>query len=238
MHQKTLEIEKGESFDEKIAKVPILNNLKSISLVLDYDYADYLLSFLLLCPNLEEFHFIYEDDFTDRHLEVLAETCPKLKKFSLKCSDSGSSFEASISDSGIINFLEKLPNLEYIDIPAACEISGSCLQKLGNFPNLRYFNVGRNNIYVGVTAQHEDLYFGGNSNERLEFVGIGNSYEFENEEQMDKLAQSLKIVAPNLKRFDWLEDNPKLNKKIAALYPNIEQPTKYDIRDDSENNSE
>ncbi|EFC35323.1 predicted protein, partial [Naegleria gruberi] len=101
---------------------------------------------------------------------------------------------------GLGKFLEKQSNIEEIDVQPVSFISGAILKRLGDFPKLKSFTARRMWYEGEYSRQEEDIYFGGKPNPNLEFVDIGPSYEF-TDEQFEKLINSLQTLAPNLK--DW-----------------------------------
>ncbi|EFC43367.1 predicted protein [Naegleria gruberi] len=123
-----------------------------------------------------------------------------MKTLSINSDNSLGQLELDITDEGLGKFLEKQSNIEEIDVQPVSFISGAILKRLGDFPKLKSFTARRMWYEGEYSRQEEDIYFGGKPNPNLEFVDIGPSYEF-TDEQFEKLINSLQTLAPNLK--DW-----------------------------------
>ncbi|EFC41443.1 hypothetical protein NAEGRDRAFT_80661 [Naegleria gruberi] len=204
-----------EAFDETFAYIPIFYNLKTLRIDKYFDEnTDYIFEILGLFPNLEHFHLITSTAIDDDHLELICKFCPKLK--TLDIADDNEAL--SITDEGLLKFLEKQTSIEIIDLEPMPYITGAVLKKLGDFPTLKKFAVQRT-VWCegGYEVQDNDVYFGGNPNPKLEYIDIGSGYTF-NEEQYEKLFTSLKTVAPNLKSFGQFGELE--SKKIVELYIN------------------
>ena len=211
--------EKEEAFDDNFIYVPILEDLKTLLIHQGLNSNMFLFELLPLCPNLEALFITCHENVGNELLEVISKFCPKLKTLSIKSDNSLGQFELDITDEGLGKFLEKQSNIEEIDVQSVSFISGAILKRLGDFPKLKSFTAQRM-WYEGEYSRQEDIYFGGKPNPNLEFVDIGPSYEF-TDEQFEKLINSLQTLAPNLKDWgDLGEENTDPPRNIVKHFVN------------------
>jgi len=192
----------------ELLAIPRLVHLKKLWLSVSYDSDDLGLAYMVLelTPNLEYFHFQdYHSYFEDDFLEFIAKMCPKLK--GINCSLELDAESNTVTDEGILKFLQSEPHLEYIDLFACYGVSGEIFSKIGQFKNLKYFSIARDGYRepCEVDDQCDNLTFGGGVLKKLEYCNIGYDLTSfaEDKEGARQFIDSLIKMAPNLKDIGW-----------------------------------
>ncbi|KAG2372889.1 hypothetical protein C9374_013096 [Naegleria lovaniensis] len=175
---------------------------------------------LTICPRLEELYYTVNSDIYNSFIIQLAKLCPNLKKIQILCNDDCSS-ELQVTDEGLYEFLKLLPQLEYVSFHPCSNIRGEIFKKIGEFSQLKYFNITRGSYDQPVPLE-KDIHFGGGTLSKLECIDFGSKeYSFNTSEEFDKFVTTLRSVAPHLKYLgDLLDIDVSMDdkKKVVQLF--------------------
>ena len=181
------------------------------------------LGILRFASNLKYLTFsYYEKPLDGAFLESLAKTCPKLKEIHLfqYCNYYGN----YITDDQLFKFLQNEPHLEHIRIDGCARINGSIYSKMGQFKQLKYFNVERK-CYLkneSLVAQcKEEPFTGDGVLPHLIYLNIGDEMKGVNVDHLLKMAPNVKDVGKTLfhSSSNYLEIVDKLANRLTVIPP-------------------
>ena len=213
---------------------PVLNSLKSIRFLscLNNDSANsdtfIALKIAGLSPNLEYLEFTYGSNSVDgKFLESLAYMCPKLKGIHLGKDLTGriDYYGNYITDDEFFKFLQNEPHLEYIHFDGCSSISGSIYSKMGQFKQLKYFNVERKCYFfdeeLGEDQCDEEPFTGEGVLPHLQYLNIGDEMEGINVDHLLKMAPNVKDVGKTLfhSSSNYLDLVDKLANRLTVIPP-------------------
>ena len=223
----------GKYKGDSVSSYPVLNSLKSIRFlscvsggeVDDYNYDNndisVALKILQMAPNLEYLEFKYRyRPLLGTFLESLAKTCPKLKGIHLQ--KGLEEFGNGIQDEDLFKFLQHEPRLEYIYFDGCFRITGSIYSKMGQFKQLKYFNVERKCYIQGVDIVpqcDEEPFTGDGVLPHLQYLNIGPEMKGVNVDRMLKMAPNVKDVGQTF--FKSNSNYLDLVEKLANRLPVI-----------------
>ncbi|KAG2378407.1 hypothetical protein C9374_008550 [Naegleria lovaniensis] len=221
-----IEEEEDEFFNKQEGHIfiPVFETLKSLTLNAPYYYDEaekFMFDILTICPRLEELYYTVNSDIYNSFIIQLAKLCPNLKKIQILCNDDCSS-ELQVTDEGLYEFLKLLPQLEYVSFHPCSNIRGEIFKKIGEFSQLKYFNITRGSYDQPVPLE-KDIHFGGGTLSKLECIDFGSKeYSFNTSEEFDKFVTTLRSVAPHLKYLgDLLDIDVSMDdkKKVVNSFP-------------------
>jgi len=87
--------------------------------------------------------------------------------------DGATPIEMYITDRGVYEFLQQMPNMEFLHCSPCCNISGEIFSKIGEFPSLRVFHLDRRASNAELVDPCSEFHFGGGVLPKLESLDIG-----------------------------------------------------------------
>jgi len=153
--------------------------------------------------------------------------CPKLKKIHLDTYDGFEEIGNDIKDDELFTFLQNEPHLEYIHIKRCSHISGSIYSKMGQFKQLKYFNVesassfDSDDYYYIVDQCDEEPFKGDGILPHLYYLNIGSEMEGVNVDHLLKMAPNVKDVGCSLlhSSSNYLDIVNKLANRLTDIPP-------------------
>ena len=217
-----------ESKDD-IDYIPVLNSLKSIRMV-SHDNIDdndgngtfAALEIHLLAPNLEYLEFKYHNALDGKFLALLANMCPKLKGVHIEtCLDYVGNY---FKDDQVFKFLQNEPHLEYIHIDGCARINGSIYSKMGQFKQLKYFNVERKSYFNGDYVANQcdaEPFKGDGVLPHLQYLNIGPKMKGVNVDHLLKMAPNVKNVGCSLFKStrNYMDIVDKSSNRLTTIPP-------------------
>ena len=201
-----------------------LHSLKSIrfeSHLQGESDVDAVLKIVELSPNLEYLAYrYYYNQLYGTFLESVAKTCSKLKGIHLDTEfrESGN----YITDDELFTFLQNEPQLEYIYIEKCANINGSIYCKMGQFKQLKYFNVERGCYFYEeqIPAQCDEEPFKGDGVlPHLKYLDLGREMKGVNVDHLLKMAPNVKDVGYSLynSTSNYLDIVDKLSNCLTVM---------------------
>ena len=202
---------------------PVCDSLKSIKLKI-FTLADDIkiaLKILQLAPNMEYLEFKYRTNLDGMFIESLSKLCPKLKGIRLKADDVDC-IGNYITDDELFKFLQNEPHLEYINIDGCARVNGSIYSKMGQFKQLKYFNVERKCYFdEDIVDQCKEKPFKGDGVlPHLQYLNIGNEMKGVNVDHLLKMAPNVKDIGDTLNNFtcsNLLDIADKLANRLNVI---------------------
>ena len=153
--------------------------------------------------------------------------CPKLKKIHLDTYDGFEEIGNDIKDDELFTFLQNEPHLEYIHIKRCSHISGSIYSKMGQFKQLKYFNVesassfDSDDYYYIVDQCDEEPFKGDGILPHLYYLNIGSEMEGVNVDHLLKMAPNVKDLGCSLlhSSSNYLDIVNKLANRLTDIPP-------------------